>query len=175
MLQTTVIGLITIAILGFVGNLHQSTYEKTSSVILESNLVTVSSMVESDFNKIGYDAPSPSIVRADSVFSFLADLHNNGTVQTVTYAKALVPATSDTGLQRTVSGESSIISNVGLSKLNFAYFDSLGNPTTVPSAVKSVNVMISLVNRGKTSVQDTSVTKHWIPSLFWTKTFYIQN
>ncbi|MGA2624814.1 MAG: hypothetical protein ABSF91_13220 [Bacteroidota bacterium] len=174
-LQVLIVGLITLAILGFVGNLHQSTYEKTSSVILETNLVTIASVIENDLNKIGYNAPKPAILRADSVFSFLADLQNTGAVKTVQYSKTIIPAgfrtpsdtAQDFGISRIVSGEPSIISDMHLSKLNFAYFDSTGLPTSSLAAIRSVNVMVELTNPGKTTTT--------APSLFWTKTFYIQN
>jgi len=166
-IQILIVGLITLAVLGFVGNLHQSTYEKTAAIVLESNLVAISSVIESDFNKIGYHAAKPAILRADSVFSFNADLRNNGTVQTVQYSKTIAQPNRDSALCRSVSGESSIYSYVHVSKLNFAYFDSTGTPTSNLSAIRSVNVMIELANTSKTSSS--------ISSLFWIKTFYIKN
>jgi len=174
-IQLLIVGLILLAVLGFVGSLHQSSYEKTAAIVLQSNLVAISSVLESDFNKIGYHAGKPAIQRADSVFSFLSDLHNSGTVCTVQYYKSAKLSTQDQGLCRKVSGENSIYSYVHVSKLNFAYFDSTGIPTSTLAAIRSVNVMLELQNPQLLDPTYKYSDSTAIPSLFWTKTFYIQN
>lgn len=168
-------GLIMLAVLGFVGSLHQATYEKTSSLILETNITTAAQMIESDFNKIGNNAPKPAFIRADSnACYFLSDLDNSGVVKTVKYSLApLSESESDSasdstnGLSRTVSGSSPIVANLQVSDLKFAYLDTSGAVTTNVPAIKAVNVRITLQNAGRA----TTAAK----TLFWSETFYIRN
>ncbi len=164
-LQVTISGVISLSIMGFVSNLHTTTYDKAASLVMKTNLVTLANTISADFNKIGYHASKPYVTTADSAhFTFKADLNNTGTADTVAYS--LVDQ-SGLSVNREVNGSDPIMMNLNLSALRFSYYDAAGVPTTVAADIKSVKVMVK--------INDENIKQTTTPMLFWAKMFTINN
>src|SRR5260221_13424951 len=73
-------GIILVAIFGMNVNLDQATYNKTFTLITQTNTVALARMIEYDFVKIGYHTPKPAVLAAksDSISFYMADPTNPG-------------------------------------------------------------------------------------------------
>ncbi len=121
-------------------------YNNTSEANVQSAMISVGSVLENDFRKIGYckdwtkiPDPSKSILLADtSSIKFLTDVNNDGIVDTLYYyvgpTSALLntPNPRDRLLYRVVNSETPKSSNVGVTKFKLTYYDSFGNTLTTP-------------------------------------------
>ena len=147
---TIILGIIIMAILGLNVNLDLASYNKTFTLITQTNTVTLARMLEYDLVKAGYHTPKPAILgaKSDSI-SFLTDLRDAGVVNSVTYylgPTSVLGSTKnprDRMLYRVEYG-STISSNLGVTALKFTYFDTAGSVTTIPSNIASINVQFTV-------------------------------
>ncbi len=147
---TIILGIVLMAILGLNVNLDQASYSKTFTLITETNCVTLARMLEFDLVKAGYHTSKPAFLAAKSdSISFLADLRDAGTVNTVTYRLGPTSALGatknprDRMLYRTEDG-STIASNLGVTALTFTYYDLSGAVTAGLADVASINVQFTV-------------------------------
>ena len=121
-------------------------YNNTSEANVQSAMISVGTVLENDFRKIGYckdwtkiPDPTKAILFADtSSIKFLTDINNDGTVDTIDYylgptSELLnTPNPRDRLLYRVVNNEAPKSSNVGITEFKLIYFDSFGNVLTTP-------------------------------------------
>jgi hypothetical protein len=147
-------GIILVAIFGMNVNLDQATYNKTFTLITQTNAVTLARMIEYDFIKIGYHTSKPAIfaIKPDSI-SFMANLRNSstGTAADTNYVRYYVGPVAGLGstknprdrmLYRVEDGKT-IAANLGVTSLAFTYYDKDGLTTSIPDSVKSINVVFT--------------------------------
>jgi hypothetical protein len=116
----------------------------------QSNAVAVADMLARDLRKAGFNASGPAVITADSVrVRFLADLGNNGSVDTVYYAVgepstlADTPNPRDRHLRRKLNGSPFEEIRMGLTKMRLSYFDAEGDSLVMPvetDRVRSIRV-----------------------------------
>ena len=139
-------------------------YTNTSEANVQSAMISVGSVLEEDFRKIGYckdwtkiPDPTKAILQADtSSIKFLTDLNNNGSVDTLYYylgptSELLnTPNPRDRLLYRVVNNEIPKSSNVGITKFNLTYFDSFGNvlstPVNPPGQIQKMQIDLQVEN-----------------------------
>lgn len=123
----------------------ENTYHYTGELVVQENMVSIATLLEYDFRKIGYcenpiliSRPSTAIVFADtSTFTFLTDVDFDGDVDVVSYylgpASELseTPNPDDRMLYRSVNG-TPVASNLGVTQFKINYFGFLGLPLTPP-------------------------------------------
>lgn len=174
-----------VMIFGNMGNVNQAHYEKALSTNVQTNVVTVARIMEYDILKIGYHNKNDAIQYADSTgIRFKADLKNDGNIVSVQYILGnLITSTrnpKDRKFIRQAGSAPAIEANLGLTSMQFTYYDTLGNrlktPITTPvrlDSIKSINVKLWLespepvysMTKGDSSYQ----------TVFWEKTMYPRN
>ncbi|MBI1804526.1 MAG: hypothetical protein HY033_12450 [Ignavibacteriae bacterium] len=166
-------GILLLTIFGLNANLNQANYNKTFSLITQTNTVTLARIIESDLVKIGYHVSTSAILTAKSdSIKFLADLADDGVIHTIVYAigpTSLLGTTKnprDRMLYRVDNG-SLIAANVGLTDLSFTYFDNNGDSTSTPDLVNSINV--------KFHVESSEPVDTAYAAVFWEKRIYPRN
>jgi len=166
-------GIIFLTILGLNVNMNQATYNKTFSVITQSNAIALARMIEYDFVKMGYHSPKPMILSAgaDSI-SFVADLANDGTVHTVKYrlgstsTLASTKNPNDRLLYRVQDG-ATIPMNLGVISFSLSYVDSAGFKTTKADSIRGITVAFN--------VQSSEPVDTGYVAAYWQKIFYPKN
>jgi hypothetical protein len=134
----------------------ENLYVNGSDLITQMNLVEVSSLLEYDFDKIGYcedwtkmPAPTESILYADATsIKFLTDVDRDSNLDSIWYylgdASELLktPNPNDKMLYRVVNDEQPIGANLGVTDFHLRYFDVLGD--TLESPVEYCSEIASL-------------------------------
>lgn len=145
-------GLLLLAVMSSYSNVNEFALISSMNLAVQENLREWTQIVRHDFRKIGYHVndPASAIQSCDSTsISFLADIDNNGIVDSVSYFLSepdQVPGTEnprDRMLYRLVSGQQ-ISGSLGLTDFQLRYYDGAGNPTWVPSTVKAVEVFVQI-------------------------------
>ncbi len=128
-------------------NATSNLFYYNSDMILQSNLISVVTMLEDDMKRIGYcqnpsqiPVPTQAIIQADtSSFKFVGDVENNGTIDTITYflsgtsELSSTPNPRDRKLFRQTSTDANrAIGNMGITQFRLDYFDSFGAAVTTP-------------------------------------------
>lgn len=179
-----IIGIILLTVLGVATDLGQASYDKTFTLNLQTNAVTAARILESDFVKIGYRAPTkPAISYATTeAITFKSDLQDAGTVNTVQYfvgpltdpAVALTKNPRDRVLYRVMDGQT-IAVNIGITEFGLAYFDSVGAPTTDASRIKSIRLKVRLESPERVIQRYETDADSTYPGVFWEKTIFPRN
>ncbi len=155
----------------------QNTYTYAGELIVQENIVSVVTLLEHDFRKIGYckdylkiPDPSASIIAAaqDSI-SFLTDLDYNGQLDTITYflgdttELSMTPNPRDRMLYRVQNSEQPKSANLGITEFFILYFDALGDQISFPiSSPGEINTMQINIKVENTAAYDTLYS-----SAFW--------
>lgn len=112
----------------------------------ESTMTNMADVLDYDFNKIGYRVstnPKISSINNSSI-AFLADLDNNGSVDSVKYFTRVTNGIQYLVRRTTIGSvkESQVVIN------NFAMqgYDSLNNSTFTVSSIKSIDVQVVIDN-----------------------------
>jgi type II secretory pathway component PulJ len=152
-------------------------YTNNSEANVQSAMISVGSVLEEDFRKIGYckdwtkiPDPTKAILFADtSSIKFLTDLNNDGNVDTLSYylgpASELLntPNPNDRLLYRVANSDVPKSSNVGITEFKITYFDSFGNilstPVTPPSQIQKMQIDIMVENTEP--IDSTYVVAFW--------------
>lgn len=140
-------------------NMRSASMTETINTNIQSNLVTVTDIMENDFRKVGYKVP---LRPADSSVTYAGkdslrmkgDLDNNGSVDYVVYyigrskpAENVNPRSRY--LFRNFNGTVRVM-NEGVTQLKFTYYDTLGNVLTAspsvtsPSKINAIKVTLSM-------------------------------
>lgn len=153
-------------------------YNNNSEANVQSAMISVASVLENDFRKIGYckdwtKIPDPTkiILYADtSSIKFLTDVNNDGIVDTLYYyigptsELTNTPNPRDRLLYRVVNNEAPKSSNVGITKFYLTYFDTFGNKITslpVSPTSKIQKMQIDLQVENPEPVDSTYVVAFW--------------
>ena len=151
-------GILLAMLVGFNGNIAEQATAQTVKLLAQTNLTTLTNVVEYEFRKMGYLVPKntdSAIVYADSnKITFKGDFDNNGTVDMLTYSLNLTGSSGNANtktriLYRTPNNQPASAINVGITRFRIWYYDRNGNPLTAnplprPSQVKYMRVGINL-------------------------------
>src|ERR1041385_1366176 len=155
-------GIVLLMLVGFNSNLVQSACVQTLKVITQSNLTTVTNILETDFRKMGYGmfgTPDSAIAYADSnKIIFKGDFQNTGSVDTLIYSFNATVASGKKNpntrvLYRTYIPKGSTPStqpiNLGITRFRLWYYrdrDTIltGNPIPATSGIKTIKVAINV-------------------------------
>ena len=146
----------------------ENTYNKSGELTSQQNIKTVVEILENDFRKIGYckiwtkiPKPNESIILADSnKIKFLTDVlpdgNPDGNVDTLYYYTGSTnellstPNPYDRYLYRVINNQTPVKVNLGVTQFSLKYFGALGDtltfPITVPGAISTVQIDISVQN-----------------------------
>jgi type II secretory pathway component PulJ len=117
-------------------------------LIVQQNLVTLTSILEFDFRKLGYckdptkiPDPSKAILQADSnKIRFLTDLNNDGTLDSLSYyigptsEASATPNPNDHLFYRVENNKTPGGVNLGVTKFDLRYFDAMKHQLSFPIA-----------------------------------------
>lgn len=155
----------------------QNTYTYAGELIVQENIVSVVTLLEHDFRKIGYckdytQIPDPSasiLAAAQDSISFLTDLDYNGQLDTVSYflgdttELSMTPNPRDKMLYRVQNSEQPKSANLGITEFFIIYFDALGDQISFPiSSPGEINTMQINIKVENTAAYDTLYS-----SAFW--------
>jgi len=148
-----ILGTIIVLILTFNMSMNQNSYQATIELLTQEALINTVRMIEFDFYKIGHGVPdgsgSPFVTLGQDSIVFKADINDDGTVNTVTYA--LGPASTSSGDQNpnvrplyrvvdgTVTGSGS-----GVTQFQLTYQDAGNNATSVADSVRSTSITLRI-------------------------------
>jgi len=155
-------GIILLMLLSFNSSVMEGSALQTFNSVVQSNMTSLTDMVEFEFRKMGYRVGSvydSSIVSADSNgITFKADLDNDGIVETIEYdynAKAKPGKGALRGIPLTrraykgmAKGPKQQI-NMGLMRFHLAYYDVNDkliqeNPVKIPSLIRTIRLAINM-------------------------------
>ncbi|PIU45997.1 MAG: hypothetical protein COS95_00805 [Ignavibacteriales bacterium CG07_land_8_20_14_0_80_59_12] len=91
LLGATVVGsLLILTLVSYQGNVSEFAVLNNNERIVQQNLVSIVELLENDLRKIGYSrggpqVPDPVLVHDSTRIKFLADINDNGTLDTVAY------------------------------------------------------------------------------------------
>jgi type II secretory pathway pseudopilin PulG len=143
-------GLILLALTAGLLGQREENAQQTMEVIAQRHLQDVFVTVNHDFPKIGYGASVAMTfltIKPDSI-SFLSDLDDNGSIDTVRYYCGPTSALSNTvnpndfELFRKINGSAPAVVGMGLTRFNLTYVDARGIETNVRELVRGVDVEI---------------------------------
>lgn len=147
-------GLLMVSFAVFMGDRQAGELEANNQVMAQTSMSDVSSLMLFDIRKAGYRVPvgtNPFKICEPNRLSFLGDIDNNGTVDTVTYRFATpvttTPNPADSLLYRTVNGASDNGIDMGLTGLNFRYYTVGDSLTTDIAKVKRLTVEFRVQSR----------------------------
>ena len=181
-------GIVMGMLLAFNTNIAQQGSAQTVKIMVQTNLATVTDLLEFEFRKMGYRVPKSldsAIVYADSnKIKFKGDIDNNGTIDTLTYYfNTVSPSglvnTNTRILYRTWNTQSSKSINLGITRFRLWYFNASGNPVTgnpvaSPSQIKSMKVAINIESTVPYKITtEQYVTKN--PGVYWEQTIKPKN
>jgi hypothetical protein len=174
---TSFIGAMLIAvIIGLHVLLSNSSQDMTSDLISQENMAEFTRMANYDFAKVGYrdTTGAPLLVAKSDTLSFLSDIDNNNTIDTVKYIKGSPAAWTRTAnpndflLYRIKAPADTTKLNVGFTALAFTYFDSTGAITTNRALVRGFTLSATLEGRNRKA--DSSYA-----GVAWSNTYYPRN
>lgn len=144
-------GIFLMMINNYNNSLSQTSHERTLDGITIYHANQVSKLIEYDFNKMGLRVPPSTTIikRADSSqITFLADINNNGAIDSVRYILSVPDSASGTVnprdriLYRLVNNEAMRDATLGVTRFRIRYFDWLGNITTDPKLIRNLEVTL---------------------------------
>ena len=158
-------GLILLILFRLNASATSNLYNNNSEANVQSAMISVTTVLEDDFRKIGYCKdwtqiadPTKSILYADtSSIKFLTDVNNDGIVDTLYYyigptSELLnTPNPRDRLLYRVVNSAVPKSSNVGITKFKLTYFDTFGNviisnPISPTSKIQKIQIDLQVEN-----------------------------
>ena len=158
-------GLILLILFRLNASATSNLYNNNSEANVQSAMISVTTVLEDDFRKIGYCKdwtqiadPTKSILYADtSSIKFLTDVNNDGIVDTLYYyigptsELSNTPNPRDRLLYRVVNSAVPKSSNVGITKFKLTYFDTFGNviisnPISPTSKIQKIQIDLQVEN-----------------------------
>ena len=112
----------------------------------ESTITNVTDIMDYDFSKIGYRvSTNPKICSIDnSSIAFLADLDNNGSIDSVKYFIRVTGGIQYLVRRTTISSVQE--SQVAINNFEIQGYDSLNNSTFTISGIRSIDVQVVVDN-----------------------------
>jgi len=174
------------------GTVSESVQMYNGDLLVQSNIITVVSMIEYDFRKIGYCAdptqlpdPTQAIIYADSTsIKFYTDLstpaypYGDGVLDIVYYyvgptsELSMTPNPNDRILYRVVNNAPPKGANLGVTEFNLMYFSAFGDtlkfPITSPGQIWAMQITIQVQNSAaETLVYNTAKFDTQYSQAFW--------
>ena len=155
-------GLLMLMVITVNGNLTKTNYQFGSEMTVQRNLVTIVTMIEQDFRRIGYCAiplkfpdPTKAIISATQTsIQFIGDYNADGNLDTISYwlgdtaSANFTKNPNDKLLYKKIGNKPTLSYNLGVCMFNFTYFnvlaESLAFPITIPPNTPSGIYMFRL-------------------------------
>lgn len=151
-------GIILLMLLSFNSSVMEGSAVQTFNSIVQSNITSVTDLIEYDLRKAGYRVGSihdSAIVYADSSRILIkGDIDNNGTVERVAYYLDYAGKTGHVNprariLYRQVNGNPAQAINIGITRFRMAYYDAndvliAQNPVTSPSRIRAIRLAVNM-------------------------------
>ena len=145
-------GMLLLSILSLNADIMQTATINNLGTNAQQNVTNIVSILEYDFRKIGYRVPSgiDAITdMTDSTIDFLADVDNDGTVDSVGYF--LGPTSEPSGtenpndryLYRRVNGTANDVA-LGITSWTLTYYNVSGSITATPANVRSIRISFTV-------------------------------
>ncbi|MBI1805714.1 MAG: hypothetical protein HYR76_01530 [Ignavibacteria bacterium] len=152
-------GIVVVLLSSLMLNMRSSSASQTLNTVVQSNMTSLTSVIEYDFRKIGYKVPVPP---ADSSIKYAGrdsivvrgDADNDGTIDVVGYFIGKTKPANNINprsryLYRSVNGVTQAM-NLGVTNFRLMYFDTSGIELTAspavtnPSKIYSIKLAISM-------------------------------
>jgi hypothetical protein len=153
-------------------------YSNSGELNCQTNLTSMSMMLENDFRKIDYcedytniQDPINAIVSADSTsIKFISDLNRVGGMDTVNYY--LGPATElnstanprDKILYRIVNSAAKMGSDAGITRFYMVYFNAMGDTIHTPVSATDLGLINDIelnMNIENTTIDSSTANSYW--------------
>ncbi len=161
-------GIVVLGLVGIMFAFNSKSQETKLSEIAQYTSQEIGDVIENDFNKLGYGIAGNKITGiTDSSITFLADLDNNQTTDSITYST--FRQNNNLYLSRkVVEGSQTKQWNTLVKSFNIAGIDTAGNATYTISNIKGIDVKLLITKEGYAN------SKYGIGS-FWQRKFYPPN
>ena len=158
-------GIVVLALVGLTLSYNGKTQETKLSEIAQYNTEETGKIIENDFDKLGYRVSGSKIIRIDSSsITFMADLDNNGTADSVTYSTST--QNNRLYLTRRVVGAQLNSWQIPVKRFSISGIDSTGAATYNILNIKGISVSLT--------TNKESGAKYEIGA-FWQRNFYPKN
>lgn len=153
---TIIGGMVILVLLGITLNLQQTNREIVMENMAQTTIADVAAVIENDLVKIGYHVPrttSRILEWSPSAISFLSDIDNNGSIDTIRYylgdATELLQTQNpdDKPLYRLINGQTLKGSSFGCTDFQLAYYDSTGQAAVTADQVRTIGLRISVQSK----------------------------
>ncbi len=141
----------------------QNTYNNTEELILQQNMVTVASIIENDFRRMGYckdfnKLPKTDVIvsATDTSIAFKTDVYDKGNVDVLKYylgstsELSSTPNPRDRYLYRVVNNDPPVGVNLGVTQFKLVFFDTYGDTLHFPIAdltlISSMEINLAVEN-----------------------------
>ena len=143
-------GILLLMIVGFNGNITENAALQRFHSNVQSNLTTVTNMLETDLRLLGYrisDTTKVSFADTGKIV-FREDFDDNGTVDSISY---YLGTTTPPGvvnprtriLYRRVNAQAPQQMNLGITRFQLWYYDANGNVASMPSRIRTIKIAMS--------------------------------
>ncbi len=185
--SAVIAGVVLAMLVGFNGNIAESAAAQTVKVLTQTNLTTVTKIIENDFRRIGYGiyaspADSGIFYATDSSVTLKGGFGPNGEVGYVRYLwcpseNSYLPNKNTHVLHRIYNGTDNHL-NVGVTHVKFQYYESNGwidniitaSPVPSPSKIRTIKVILTV----ESTVPYTKTNEQYVkfnPGVCWERTF----
>lgn len=148
-------------------NMNDNAIATSTNVNLQEAMVDIVNTIESDFKKIGYGLPDPTlaVAYADSVrLRFRADMDRNGTIDSVEWyvGNSFLKITGNgtkrdsllvRNLYRKYNNETGMLAAVNVTQFNLKYLDQDGASTSTLSNISMIESIIAISSPFKVADQ----------------------
>jgi hypothetical protein len=152
LIASIVIGAIFLmGVLFFYGGVVDYSSQKMFQLHTQETTASLMEIIDRDLRRMGSGLASPAVAILDTFeISFLGDIDENGSIDTVRYYTGApseantTPNPNDVILYRVVNGVNTISSPAGVTDFNVTLLDELGNPTSELMAARSLDVFLRI-------------------------------
>ena len=148
-----VAGILLLSIFGFQATTGDAAMTQNFSSIAQTNLTSVTSIIETDFAMMGYRVgDSSKVVKPDtSGITYLTDLNDDGAVDSVKYylSSTVSPGSHNSKtrtLFRAVNVKTPVAISNEVTQFSLSYFDANGAPTNATKKIRSVKIGLNMEN-----------------------------
>lgn len=159
-------GLVLLGIVGMIFYFSSVSQQAQLSQVAQKSIAEAGSVIEYDFNKLGYRVESGNKISglSDSTISFRSDLNNDGTIDSISYK--LVTVSGKKYLRRFVSNIANGTWDMACQSLFITPRDSSGSSTIVLNRIRSIEFGIRLEQDAATNLAAGS---------YWKRQFFPRN
>lgn len=158
-------GIVVLALVGLTLSYNGKSQETKLSEIAQYTSEETGKIIENDFDKLGYRVSGNKIINIDSTsITFMADLYNNGTADSVTYSTNT--QNQKLYLSRRVAGAQTNSWTIPVQRFSISGIDSTGAATFNVTNIKGISVSL-------TTSKESSA--RYAIGAFWQRKFYPKN